>query len=268
MHIGVTMRNMGPESTAPLMGACASAAERHGFESIWITDHMAIPPDDAEGSNGRYVDPLITLAWLAGMTARIKLGAGVLILPYRPALPTAKQLASLQELSGERLLLGVGVGWMDAEFRALGVDRHSRGRISDETLAFLNRYFNDDVVEQHDQPFLPSPQPAPAPVLVGGAAPHALVRAAKFGDGWLPMGIAPDTVAGFRAQYVALTEAAGKPRGTISVMTSVPLAEPDRARERIDAYRAAGVDRLIVALRYQALAAYEEQLDALTQVCR
>src|SRR5215471_15802209 len=122
---------MGEESTAATMRECAEAAEALGFESLWITDHIAIPPDDAEGSGGRYVDPLITLAWMASFTSRVRLGVGVIVLPYRAPLPFAKQVAALQELSQGRLLLGVGVGWMAAEFRALGVDRRARGRLSD-----------------------------------------------------------------------------------------------------------------------------------------
>jgi len=126
MELGVTLRNMGTQSEAQVISRCAQLAEGAGLESLWITDHIAIPPDDAEGSDGRYVEPLITLAWIAGATERIRLGTGVLILPYRGALMTAKQVASLQELSGSRLLLGVGIGWMDAEFRALGLDRRRR----------------------------------------------------------------------------------------------------------------------------------------------
>ena len=144
MHIGVTIRNMGAPSTAETMAACAMAAEAAGLESIWITDHIAIPPDDAAGSGGRYLETLTTLAWLAAITGRVKLGSGVLILPYRAALPTAKQIATVQELSGNRLLLGVGIGWMEAEFRALGLERRARGRISDETLAFFNACFAAD----------------------------------------------------------------------------------------------------------------------------
>ena len=123
------------------MAACALAAEAAGVESIWTTNHLAIPPDDAEGSGGRYMDTLATLAWLAGITTRVTLGFAVLILPYRAALATAKQIATIQELSGNRLVVGAGVGWMAAEFQALGVDRRARGRITDETLAFFNACF-------------------------------------------------------------------------------------------------------------------------------
>ena len=167
MQIGVVVRNMGPQSTRETLLACARAVEATTeIADLWVVDHVAIPPDDAEGSDGRYLDPLATLAFLAGATTRVGLGTGVLVLPYRPALPTAKWVATIQELSAGRLVLGVGVGWMNAEFRALGVERRRRGAIADETLAFLDRCFADDVVEANGQPFLfrPRPQrPPPSP---------------------------------------------------------------------------------------------------------
>src|SRR5262245_45151833 len=148
MHLGVVIRNMGPASTRDLTTAAARAADACPVVSdVWVVDHVAIPPDDAEGSGGRYLDPLATLAYLAGVTARVGLGTSVLVLPYRPPLLTAKWIATIQELSGERLVLGVGVGWMEAEFRALGVDRRRRGRLTDQTLDLLDRCFANDVVE-------------------------------------------------------------------------------------------------------------------------
>jgi alkanesulfonate monooxygenase SsuD/methylene tetrahydromethanopterin reductase-like flavin-dependent oxidoreductase (luciferase family) len=133
MKLDITLRNMGPESTRDLLRTCARAAEEAGLDGLWVADHIAIPPDDAEGSNGRYLDPLATLAYLAAATDRIGLGVGVLVLPYREALPTAKWVATIQELSGGRMLLGAGVGWMEAEFRAPGVDQRRRGAIADAT---------------------------------------------------------------------------------------------------------------------------------------
>src|SRR5580765_8784182 len=187
MDLGLYVRNMGPQSTPGMLVDCARAAERAGIDHLWVADHIAIPPDQAEGSGGRYLDPLGTLAFLAAATDRIRLGTGVLVLPYRPPLATAKWVATIQELSGGRLLFGVGAGWMEAEFRAVGVPRNQRGRITDQTLAFLNQCFSNDVVELNGQPFLFRPRPPRPPIFVGGAAPQALRRAAKFGDGWMPM---------------------------------------------------------------------------------
>ena len=266
MKIGVTIRNMGAESSADIIAGCARAAEAQDIESVWITDHIAIPPDDAEGSGGRYLDTLTTLAWIAGVTSRIGLGSGVLILPYRPKLPTAKQIATVQELSGGRLLLGVGVGWMDPEFRALGVDRHQRGRITDATLTFLNECFAADEVRLNGQAFLFKPRPPKPPILIGGAAPQALRRAAHFGDGWLPMARRPEQISAAVAEYRRLTESLNKPRGDVTVMTALPLADTQTARQVLTAYRDMGVDRLVCTIRYSDVQGYVEELSRL-KVC-
>src|SRR5262245_32988170 len=168
MELGVAVRSMGPQSQRDVLLACVRAAERAGLADVWVQDHLAIPPDDAEGSGGRYLDPLTALAWLAGQVPRIGLGTGVLNLPYRPALPTAKAIATVQELSASRLRLGVGLGWMEAEFRALGVPRAQRGRIADETLASLHACFAGDGVRANSQDFLFLPRPARPPIYVGG----------------------------------------------------------------------------------------------------
>jgi probable F420-dependent oxidoreductase len=264
MDIGISIRNMGPQSTRELMAACAGAVEEIGFESIWVTDHVAIPPDDAEGSGGRYMETLTTLAWLAGITERVKLGSAVLILPYRAALPTAKQIATVQDLSGGRLVLGVGVGWMDAEFRALGVNRHARGRLSDETLAFLNKCFSQDEVVANSQKFLFKPRPQKPPILIGGKAPHALERAAKYGDGWLPVAKGPEDIASALPRYRAMTEAANKPAGQITVSTRLPLEDPSQTRELCDQYTKLGVDRLVCGLSYDTIDEYRDQLEQLS----
>lgn len=266
MDIGVTIRNMGEQSSAELVLACAQAAEAAAMESLWVTDHIAIPPDDAEGSGGRYLDTLTTLAWLGGATERIKLGSGVLILPYRPKLPTANQIATLQELSGGRLLLGVGAGWMDAEFRALGVDRHQRGKITDDTLRFFNEAFANDEVELNGQPFLFKPRPPKPPILVGGAPPHALKRAAELGDGWMPMAKNPAQIIQAVGEYRKLTAQLGKPEGNITVLTALPLDEPGKARALLDGYRALEVDRVVVGLAYDDNEGYQRKLEALAAV--
>ena len=266
MRIGVTIRNMGAQSTAKTMARCATAAEAAGLESAWVVDHIAIPPDDAEGSGGRYVDPLTALAWLAGVTQRIQLGVGVLVLPYRAALPTVKQIASIQELSGERLILGVGVGWMPAEFRALGVDRSQRGRITDATLDLLNRCFADDEVTHNGQRFLFKPRPSKPPVLVGGGPPHALQRAAHYGDGWLPMGLRPDKLAKHLATYRDFCAAAGREPGAATVMGSLPLDDGEAARDTLAAYAEAGADRFVHGGRYGDSAEFAERVEQLARL--
>lgn len=263
MHIGAIVRNMGDQSTPAIMGACARAAEEAGLESVWVVDHVAIAPDDAEGSNGRYVDPLISLAWLAGATRSIRLGVGVLILPYRPALPVAKQVASLQELSGERLLLGVGIGWMDAEFRALGVERRLRGRLSDAALAFLHDCFARDEVTANGQPFLFRPRPARPPIYVGGRPPHALARAAAWGDGWMPMRMTPGKLPAARAEYAEHCAAAGKPVGDVVVVGELPLDDAGAAAATLHGFAEGGGARFVLGGRYADADQYRRRIDAL-----
>jgi probable F420-dependent oxidoreductase len=265
MKLGVTLRNMGPQSAPDTVLSGARAAEAAGFESLWITDHIAIPPDDAEGSGGRYLDPLVTLGVIAGATNRIGLGTGVLILPYRPPLPTVKQVATLQELSSGRLLLGVGIGWMKAEFQALGLDRRHRGRDSDALLEFLHRCFADDEVEANGQPFLFKPRPTRPPILVGGAAPHALARAVAYGDGWLPMGGDPEQLAADLAVYDRLAAEQGRKRGSVTVMRPLPPDEGE-ARQLLRQYRDLGVERVVAALRYDTLDEYRSRLERLARL--
>jgi probable F420-dependent oxidoreductase len=260
---------MGPQSTAEILGACARAAEAAGLDELYVPDHIAIPPDDSEGSGGRYLDPLTALAWLAAGTSRIGLATGVLILPYRPALPSAKAIATVQELSGHRLtVLGVGAGWMDAEFRALGVDKRKRGAETDAQLDFLTRAFRDDVVEAHGQKFLFLPRPPKPLILVGGAAPHALARAARHGDGWFPIGAKPAELAPQVAELRARFADAGKPAPEVAVLTRLPLAEPERAADVARHYAELGATRLIHSNRYEDAAELRRAADAIASTIR
>ena len=263
MHIGVTLRNMGEQSTPETMAQCAALAESAGLESAWVVDHIAIPPDDAAGSGGRYVDPLIALAWLAGVTRHIRLGVGVLVLPYRPALPTVKQIASLQELSRERLVVGAGVGWMEAEFRALGVQRSRRGAATDEVLDLLNRCFADDEATHNGQRFLFKPRPSKPPVLIGGGAPHALRRAARYGDGWLPMALKPDKLAKHMATYREFCAALNRKAGAATVMGSLPLQDRQAAADMLAAYERAGAERFVHGGRYASVDEFKARVEGL-----
>ena len=262
MKVGVTVRVMGPQSTRDTLSDCALAAEAIGFDDLWVVDHIAIPPDDAEGSDGRYLDPLTSLAYLAGVTERIGLGTAILNLPYRPPLPTAKAIATIQELSGGRLLLGVGIGWMEPEFRALGVERRRRGALADETLAFLHHCFENDLATANGQPFLFRPRPARPPIFVGGAPPHALRRAVRYGDGWLPMVRDPATLAPAVEELGRLAAAEGKPRPEVVALTGLP-GDPGAARARLAELRDVGVTRLILGIRYERAADFKKQAEAL-----
>jgi probable F420-dependent oxidoreductase len=192
MKYAIAIRNMGPQSTRETIRGCARVAEQLGFDALFVSDHLCIPPDDTEGSDGRYLDVLATLAYLAGATDRIRLGVSVLVLPYRPAVLTAKQVATIQELSGERMILGVGVGWMKREFEALGVDKRLRGRMSNETLRVLRHLFSTQAQAYASDlvkfpPFVFEPRPKCPPIWIGGNGDSAIARVIEYGDGWHPM---------------------------------------------------------------------------------
>jgi probable F420-dependent oxidoreductase len=250
MELGIAVRSMGPQSAPDALLACVRAAEEAGLADVWVQDHIAIPPDDAEGSGGRYLDPLTALAWLAGATRRIGLGTGVLILPYRPPLPTAKAIATVQELSGGRLRLGIGVGWMEAEFRALGVPFAERGRRTDDTLAFLRACFAGDPVVAHAQPFLFLPRPPAPPIYVGGAGEHALRRTVRYGDGWMPMTGDPEKLAPAIARLRELADEAGRALPEVVAFVGLDPARADALRERAQALAGLGVSRIVVGARY------------------
>jgi probable F420-dependent oxidoreductase len=251
MKIGLYLRNMGPQSTRGLIAEAARAAEEAGIDDLWVADHLALAPEDSEGSDGRYLEPLATLAFLAGITHRVGLAVGVLIVPYRPALLIAKWVASIQELSGGRLILGVGVGWMAKEFRALGVDPQRRGAITDQALAFLHQCFAADEVEANGQRFLFRPRPPRPPIIVGGAPPHAIRRAVRFGDGWMPTALHADVLESGIASLRQGMAAAGKPAPEVVLLQPLPVEDDARLSPRLGELTALGVTRVVHPWRYQ-----------------
>ena len=258
MRMSMYLRNMGPTSERRLLLDCAVAAEKAGIDTIWLADHIAIPPDDAAGSGGRYLDPLATAAFLAGCTSRIRIGTGVLVLPYRPILPTAKWIATIQELSEHRFRLGVGVGWMDAEFRAVGVPRSQRGKISDRYLEFLNQAFANDEVECNGQPLLFLPRPPRPQIVVGGGAPHALRRAAEFGDGWMPFGREGDVLAAEIRTLRALFQERGKAKPEVVMITALPVDDRGHLGAEVAKLAELGVTELVHAWRYRSAQEFGE----------
>ena len=253
MKLGVSIRLMGEASTRDTIRACAISAEEAGLDELWVPDHIAIPPDDAEGSNGRYLDPLASLAWLAACTNRIGLGTGVLVLPYRPALPTAKWIATIQELSEGRMRLGVGVGWMQAEFDALGLNRRHRGRLTDRHLDLIRRCFSaeDDVVTENGQPFLFRPHPTTPPIFIGGHGDHALERTIQFGDGWMPMTTDPERLAPEIAKLREKAVSATRSMPEVVCLGDLADADPARGAARLHALAEIGVTRVLTGGRYQ-----------------
>lgn len=172
--------------TAELL-AVAQAADRSGFDYISVCDHVAIPRDLAPRMTTTWYDTVATLSWLAGLTEKVRLASTVFIAAYRPPLVTAKAFSTLDALSGGRAILGIGAGHVQAEFDALGVPFHERGRITNEAIAQIRSAFADEWGTGLGQSPRPV-QPGGPPIWIGGSTPAALRRAAEIGDGWLPQG--------------------------------------------------------------------------------
>ena len=267
MKYGIAVRNMGPQSTGPTIRACVKAAESLGFDAVFVSDHLCIPPDDLEGSGGRYLDVLAALAYIAGMTERIRLGVSVLVLPYRPAVLTAKQVATIQELSGGRLILGVGVGWMKSEFAALGVDKRMRGKISDETLRVITHLFAHDATGYSGElvsfaPFVFAPRPSSPPIWIGGNGAPAIRRVLEFGAGWHPM-IPAEKLQPAVAQLQEQLRARGRSDELeIVVRRGMKFDDLGAARAKLEAERAAGATYFILDLgRYPSAREFSAQAE-------
>ena len=269
MQIGTTIRNMGSAATKECMLHCAQQAETVGLNHIWVVDHIAIPPGDAEGSNGHYLDPLACLAFLSAVTETIKLGVSVLVLPYRPPLPTAKWLATIQTLSDERLLFGIGPGWMQAEFDALGVERKKRGEITDRTIDFIRECFDadDDIAHANGQAFLFRPRPARPPIYVGGMTDAALERTIRCGDGWLPIGIDPGKLQPKIERLKELADAAGRDCPRIVMLGSLPEAQ-SQAVDMLSACAELGASDYIQSSRYDNEHEFDETMGRLVDIAR
>lgn len=261
MELGILLRNSGPVATPEFIAECARAGDASELDHLWVLDHIAIPPDDAEGSGGRYVDALATLAYVAGITTRIRLGTSVLVVPYRPALATANWVAAIQELSGGRLLLGVGAGWMAAEFAAAEVPREQRGKITNDTLAFMDKCFASDVINHNGQDFIFSPRPAKPAILVGGQGEKALQRVINHGDGWMPTVGDVDKLREPVAMLQREFAAAGKAAPQIIPLATLDLDDPGAAAAHLQALDAIGVTGLEHPARYTSV----EEFQAVTE---
>jgi probable F420-dependent oxidoreductase len=205
MHFGIAFANTGPFAHPDGAVGFARAAEDAGFESIWTVEHVVVPsgyrsayPYDPSGrmpgpEEAEIPDPLIWLSYLAAATDRIKLATGILILPQRNPVVLAKELATLDVLSGGRLLLGIGVGWLAEEFDALGVPFHERGRRTDDHVGAMRALWTQDKARYEgeftsfrDCILRPRPAQGSIPIHVGGHTDAAARRAGRLGDGFFP----------------------------------------------------------------------------------
>jgi probable F420-dependent oxidoreductase len=197
VKVGVNLINYGPGASPESLLRWTRLAEALGYHLAMISDHVAITPDVAGLYPAPFYDPFLTLAWLAAQTQTIELGTTVIILPYRHPLQVARLTSNLDQLSGGRFIFGVGAGWAEQEFAALGLDVHQRGALTDEYLEVIlqswageTMSFHGEFVDADDVQTGPLPlrQPHP-PVWIGGNGSAARRRAVRFGAAWHPISI-------------------------------------------------------------------------------
>jgi probable F420-dependent oxidoreductase len=177
VQFGVILRNYGEGSSPDVVRREVELAEELGFHSVWTTEHIVVGPD-AVDPYGRVYDPLVTLAWIAGWTERIALGTSILILPLHNPFHVAKQAATLQELSGGRLAIGIGMGWYETEYAFMGVPFEGRGRRGDEAIRVMRALWRGERdFDGHYWSFYDAtadPLPAEEPELwIGGSSPSS-----------------------------------------------------------------------------------------------
>jgi probable F420-dependent oxidoreductase len=302
MAIGCTLPANSVASDPGALAGLAQAAEDLGFDSVWLPDHVVIAerigssyPYSPDGrfptlATQPYLEPLAALGYLAGATRRVRLGTHVLILPYRHPLLTAKMVTTLDNLSGGRVDLGIGVGWMREEFEALGLDERvyaRRGAATDEQLRILQTVWTEDIASFEGEFYRfdrlgaqphPVQKPYP-PIWVGGHSRAALRRTARFGDGWLPIGgrppadLPPEQVADGWATVQAEAERVGRDPTHLRLRFSAAVAfepsddprqafcgAPDRIAADFERYCAVGVDSFLVSFGARPAADYEQRL--------
>lgn len=197
MKVGINILNFGPGTSPESLGLWSRSAEELGYHLIMVSDHVVNTPDVQEPYPAPFYDPFVTLSWLAAQMKRVELGTTVTILPYRHPLQTARMTANLDQLSGGRLIFGVGVGWAQQEFAALGVPFEQRGALTDDYLAAITTCWTNDVASYtgrfvsfeniHTAP-RPVRMPHP-PIWIAGNSTAAIRRAVRAGDAWHPINV-------------------------------------------------------------------------------
>jgi probable F420-dependent oxidoreductase len=225
MRFGVAVPNYRKLASTENLVHMARRCEELGFASLWVTDHVVMPTQYEHMFGGTFYDPLSVMAFLAGQTQRVDIGVAVLVIPYRNPVVTAKQLATIDNLSGGRLILGTGSGWSREEFEAVGANYEERGPVTDEYLRVIiemwtnpSPRFEGRYVNLHDVSTEPRPVRKPhPPILVGGYGKRAIRRAVAIGQGWLPDGMSLPDVQRAVEFMNKTAEEAGRDPGSLSV---------------------------------------------------
>ncbi|MDT3444690.1 MULTISPECIES: LLM class F420-dependent oxidoreductase [unclassified Pseudofrankia] len=252
----------------------AEQVEQRGFESLWLTEHTHIPvfrdPDSPAGGDiaehyKRTLDPFVGLTAAAMVTNTLRLGFGILLLVQRDPITTAKAVASLDQVSGGRLMCGVGAGWIPEEIANHGTVARTRFRLMHERVLAMRRLWTDDEAEFHGEfvsfdPVWQWPKPVqhPFPLYIAGNTTNSMERVVEAGEGWFPVGNKWSERARLVqqvAEFRDLCEVRGRDRLPVSVYS------PDPAPDPLDELRQAGVDRVVLTISQESREAALRDLD-------
>lgn len=270
MEYGIHLPQYGRVASGEAVSRAARHAEALGFAHVWVSDHVVHPAAQSYPSPF-LVDPFVTLSWAASATERVGLGTSVLVVPLHNPVWLANALASLDYLSGGRVIVGAGVGWSEAEYDALGRPFGDRGRRMDEAVDLFRAAWHDDPTSFHgefhrfdDIRFLPKPAHE-IPLWIGGGVEAAYRRAVTKGDGFHAVGLKPPAAATIVER---LRRDRPEPSFTISARTGWDPQgmDPDEIRAERDAFEAAGVQVMVAAPWQKDLDSWLRSMDQLAAI--
>ncbi|AKK27674.1 LLM class F420-dependent oxidoreductase [Mycobacterium sp. EPa45] len=274
MELGLVLPHSGPMASPTFIRDFATVAEEHRFDGLWAVDHLVLPRrvdspyvlgrapvTVADGWLADHLAPnfemMTTLAWVAAQTSTIRLGTSVAVLPIRNPIANARQLASLDVLSGGRLTYGVGIGWMREEADAMGLPWHRRAARSEEHVAVLRAFwegdepfveFHGEFVDFDEMDRRPQPVRRTIPILVGGHSPAAQRRAVRIGDGWIAAPMPPQRLVELIARLRRIASEEGRSLEEFRIVAGAAVGDVATVTSFVQPYREAGVDHLQLVL--------------------
>jgi len=287
MRLSTGLMARGRMGQSDLLTTIGRSAEAAGLHRVWFGDHVVYPVEYAPNypfGNGRLhynpaspqLDVVVAMSWLLSRTERIGVGTLVMVIGMRQPVWLAKQLASLDQLSGGRLTLGVGVGWMREEYEALGVDPARRGARTDDYVQVLRKLWSEET-PSHDSEFASfpplycNPKPTGAggiPVWIGGSGPAAWDRVARLGDGWLGFGSTVEQIAEARTEIARRAEVLGRDPAGIGTATTVTGSGRAEVVDRLNQLRDAGLTEAIIPVEGKSPEAAADWIQAIPDLLR
>ena len=285
MRFGVTLPHFRHLASPEAIRRIAGHAEELGLDSLWVTDHVILPDSAIPKFGKTFYEPLTVLAYVAGFTSKVAIGTSAIILPYRNPVVTAKQLSTLDVLSGGRLIFGAAAGWAEEEFKAFGVGFADRGPLSDEHLKTIKALWTRDhpEIEEHDSRFSrvhfhPKPIQTPhPPIWIGGNSRRGIRRAAELGDVWHPTRPSVQDIRVGRQHLSDAVLRAGRKPEDVGIAVREPFkldetlpADPRKPLlgprghilDSLGAFRELGVSHFVVDLFYSISALNETTVDS------